>query len=149
MNGVDWYAMEPHAETPATEHSQSDANFHQYMPGYENSISEVNHNNPDSGQFEVRHSDGSGTAFYDTTMYQSPKGDYQVYEDMNGGQWYAIGGAAGVDRVPVYDKGKPVYSDGELVTKNVETVKYKTTLTPFDPPTPRDPNERVVPRRRT
>ena len=51
--------------------------------------------------------DGSGTAFYNRTRYQPPRGDYHVYEDSGGGQWYAIPGVAAVER-------KPVYQDGSL-----------------------------------
>ena len=28
--------------------------------------------------------------FYDVSQYAAPRGDYQVYEDARGGQWYAI-----------------------------------------------------------
>ena len=32
--------------------------------------------------------------FYDTSQYAAPRGDYQVFEDARGGQWYAIRGEA-------------------------------------------------------
>lgn len=149
-NGVNWYAMQPSADMDALEISKNDEYFRSFMPGYEQSIAEVKRAAQEDGQFEVRHKDGSGTAFYDQTMYQPPRGDYRVYEDANGGQWYALGGTPGVDRVPVYQNGNPVYDDnGKLVTKDVETVKYKTGMTRYAPPENRDPNDAVVPRRRS
>lgn len=50
------------------------------------------------GILEVRHEDGSGTAFYDRAVYQAPRGDYHVYEDSGGSQWYAIHGTPAVER---------------------------------------------------
>ena len=78
------------------------------------------------GILEVRHADGSGTAFYDRTMYHPPRGDYHVFEDQAGSQWYAIPGTVAVERRPVYEAGKPVYDDGVLRTVNVETVRYQS-----------------------
>ena len=63
-------------------------------------------------------------------MYQAPRGDYHVFEDSGGGQWYAIPGTAAVERRPVYEDGKPVYDKDVLRTVNVETVRYPTTPTP-------------------
>ena len=147
-NDTAWYAMEPHADMSGLTVTDNDTYFQQFMPGYEQPISAVSRNNPDNGQFEIQHSDGSGTAFYDTTMYQSPRGNYNVYEDTNGGQWYALPGSAGVDRVPLYKDGKPVYENGELATRNVETIKYRTTPTRFETPHHRDVQERIVPRKK-
>ena len=148
-NGVDWYAMQPKADMGDMEAGQNDSYFQSFMPGYENAVSKVQRAEHEDGRFEVRHDDGSGTQFYDRNMYQAPHGDYRVYEDTNGGQWYAIDGTAGVDRVPVYENGSPVYDEnGKLVTKSVETVKYRTSLTRFGSPDNRDVNEKVVPRRK-
>ena len=83
----------------------------------EQQVSSVDGSQRLEGHFEVRHENGSGTMFYDTARYAPPHGDYQVYEDVNGSQWYAVRGEAAVERKPVYEKGKPVY-DGE----NVRTV---------------------------
>jgi hypothetical protein len=95
--------------------------------------------------FEVRHADGSGTAFYDTTAYQSPRGDHKVYEDAQGKQWYAINGTPSVERKPVYENGKPVYDGDKLKTVNVESIRYKTTPTRFSEPKKRDVNDRKPP----
>jgi hypothetical protein len=177
-NGVDWYAMQPHASVPEFEsgpaavhagigdipHSASGADygavgggtgdpateytraqFHSFMPGYETQTSQVDASRHADGMIEVRHADGSGTAFYDKTMYQSPRGDYKVYEDSRGGQWYAIHGAPSVERRPVYEDGKPVYDGDNLKTVNVESVKYKSGLTRFESPKKRDVNDRKPP----
>jgi len=50
------------------------AQFQSYMPGYETQVSQVDASRRADGMIEVRHADGSGTAFYDKTMYQSPRG---------------------------------------------------------------------------
>jgi hypothetical protein len=121
------------------------AQFHNFMPGYETQTSQVDASRHADGMIEVRHADGSGTAFYDKTMYQSPQGDYKVYEDNRGGQWYAIHGAPSVERRPVYEDGKPVYDGDNLKTVNVESVKYKSGLSRFESPKKRDVSDRKPP----
>lgn len=110
-NGVDWYAMQQHAEAPEFEPGESalaynQAQFQAFMPGYEQPVSSVDGAQRVDGHFEVRHENGSGTMFYDTAQFAPPRGDYQVYQDINGGQWYAIRGEAAVDRKPVYEGRK-------------------------------------------
>ncbi len=152
-NGVDWYAMQQHAETPEFESGDAaamynQAQFQQFMPGYEQQISSVDGSGRADGHFEVRHENGSGTMFYDTAQYAAPRGDYQVFEDARGGQWYAIRGEASVERKPVYKNGKPVY-DGESVrTVSVETVRYKQTPSRFEEPKPRKNSGSKPPRRK-
>lgn len=142
-NGVDWYAMQQHAETPEFESGDAAAlynqgQFQQFMPGYEQQVSSVDGSGRSDGHFEVLHENGSGTMFYDTTQYAAPRGDYQVFEDARGGQWYAIRGEASVERKPVYENGRPVY-DGESVRSvSVETVRYKQTPSRFEKPKPRE-----------
>ncbi|MDR0906590.1 MAG: hypothetical protein LBN00_10540 [Oscillospiraceae bacterium] len=164
-NGASWYAMQPHATQPhfepasgglggdsGTDGGVSDgaahynrAQFQQFMPGYEQQVSQIDTSRHGDGQLEVRHADGSGTAFYDKTMYQSPRGDYQVYEDNRGGQWYAINGTPSVERKPVYENSKPVYDGDNLRTVNVESLKYRTTPVKFEDPKARDVNDRKPP----
>ena len=153
-NGVDWYAMQQHADIPQFEPGDAAAAYNQaafqnFMPGYELPVSQVDGAHRQDGHFEVRHNDGSGTKFYDTARYAAPRGDYQVYEDARGSQWYAIRGEASVERKPVYENGKPVYDDGKLRTVNVETVRYKQTPARFAEPEKRGDIERKPPRRKT
>lgn len=152
-NGVEWYAMQPHAETPAFEAGDAamaynQAQFQAFMPGYEQKVSSVDGSQRQDGCFEVRHENGSGTMFYDTTRYAAPRGNYQVYEDVNGSQWYAIHGEAAVDRKPVYQDGKPVYDNGKLRTESVATVRYKTTPSRFGEPKRREKIEIKAPKRK-
>ena len=154
-NGVDWYAMQPHASSPEFESGEAanaynQAQFQSFMPGYETTIASVDGSNRQDGYFEVRNKDGSGTMFYDTAQYTAPRGDYQVFEDANGSQWYAIHGNPAVDRVPVYDKnGKPVYESEDTVkTKTVETVRYKNTPSRFKEPKRREKTEIKAPKRK-
>lgn len=130
-DGLNWYAMVPHAAPPPFEAGEVAASFNcaqfqQFMPGYEQVVSSVDASRVADGILEVRHADGSGTAFYDRTMYHPPRGDYHVFEDQAGSQWYAIPGTVAVERRPVYEAGKPVYDDGVLRTVNVETVRYQS-----------------------
>lgn len=152
-NGVQWYAMQPHADTPQFETgdaatSYNQAAFQNFMPGYEIPVSHVDGEHRQDGHFEVRHGDGSGTKFYDTARYAAPRGDYQVYEDAKGNQWYAIRGEAAVERKPVYENGKPVYDGEKLRTINVETIRYKQTPTRFAEPEKRGDITRKPPRRK-
>ena len=152
-NGVDWYAMQQQADIPQFEAGDAaaaynQATFQNFMPGYDLPVSQVDGAHRQDGHFEVRHDDGSGTKFYDTARYAAPRGDYQVYEDARGSQWYAIRGEAAVDRKPVYENGKPVYDDGKLRTVNVETVRYKQTPARFAEPEKRGDIERKPPRRK-
>lgn len=152
-NGVDWYAMQPHADTPAFESGDeatayNRAQFQAFMPGYEQKVSAVDGSQRQDSCFEIRHENGSGTMFYDTARYAAPRGDYQVYEDVNGSQWYAIHGEAAVDRKPVYKDGKPVYDNGKLRTENVETVRYKTTPSRYGEPKRRKKIEMKAPKRK-
>jgi len=153
-DGLNWYAMTPHAAPPASfDSGWGDApvqtQFQQFMPGYEQQVSSVDTSRAGDGVLEVRHPDGSGAAFYDRTMYQPPRGDYHVFEDSAGSQWYAIPGAAAVERKPVYENGKPVYDGDVLRTVNVETVRYQTTPTRFAPSPERRPvTDRKPPKRK-
>ena len=97
---------------------------------------------------EVRHANGTGTAFYDKTMYQPPRGDYKVYEDKRGSQWYAVPGTPAVTRRPVYENGKPVYDGGKLRTVNVEGIQYKASPARYDGQKKRDVNDRKAPRQK-
>lgn len=152
-NGVDWYAMQQHAETPEFESGDAaamynQAQFQQFMPGYEQQVSSVDGSGRSDGRFEVRHENGSGTMFYDTTQYAAPRGDYQVFEDARGGQWYAIRGEASVERKPVYENGKPVYDGENVRSVSVETVRYKQTPSRFEEPKPRGNSGSKPPKRK-
>ena len=150
-NGVDWYAMQQHAEVPAFEPGEqaaayNQAQFQQFMPGYEQSVTSVDASQRMDGHFEVRHADGSGTMFYDTAQYAAPRGDYKVFEDARGSQWYAIPGQAAVERKPVYENGKPVYDGQNVRTVSVETVRYRTTPVKYSAPSPRQTTEIKAPK---
>lgn len=152
-NGVDWYAMQQHAEAPEFEPGESalaynQAQFQAFMPGYEQPVSSVDGAQRVDGHFEVRHENGSGTMFYDTAQFAPPRGDYQVYQDINGGQWYAIRGEAAVDRKPVYEGGKPVYDGDNVRTVSVETVRYKQTPARFGEPKSRNNESIKAPKRK-
>lgn len=152
-DGVDWYAMKPHAETPNFEAGESAADYNQalfqnFMPGYEQPITNVDNSHIDSGHFEVRHEDGSGTRFYDATQYQAPRGEYHTYEDSNGNSWYGIHGEATVDRKPVYENGQPVYDGDRLRTVNVPGVRYSNTPTAYGTPEAHEIGEQRAPNRR-
>ena len=152
-DGVDWYAMKPHAETPSFESGEGAADYNQalfqnFMPGYEQPITSVDDSHVDNGHFEVRHEDGSGTRFYDATQYQAPRGEYQTYEDSNGNSWYGIHGEATVDRKPVYENGQPVYDGDRLRTVNVPGVRYSNTPTAYGTPEAHEIGEQRVPNRR-
>jgi hypothetical protein len=142
-SGADYDAGNGGSDESAADYNR--ALFRNFMPGYETQVSRLDASRDAEGMIEVRHADGSGTAFYDKTMYQSPRGDYKVYEDNRGGQWYAIHGTPSVERRPVYEDGKPVYDGDNLKTVNVESVKYKSALTRFENPKKRDVNDRKPP----
>lgn len=152
-DGVDWYAMQQHAQIPAFEtDSGSDdynmAQFQSFMPGYEGSVSAIDAGKRGEGQFEVRNEDGSGTRFFDVTQYRPPKGDYTVCEDSRGGSWYAVAGEASVERKPVYKNGKPVYDGDDVKTYTVESVRYRSTPEKYADPQRRDLTSANEPRRK-
>lgn len=153
-DGVDWYAMQQHAEAPQFESGEgalayNQAQFQAFMPGYDQQVSSVDGSQRQEGHFEVRHENGSGTMFYDTAQYAAPRGDYQVFEDAGGGQWYAIRGEAAVERKPVFENGKPVYDGENVKTVSVDTVRYKQTPSRFGDPKPRSHTDVKPPRRKT
>lgn len=152
-NGVDWYAMQQHADAPQFEagdeaYAYNQAYFQQFMPGFDQPVSSVDGSERLDGHFEVRHENGSGTMFYDTSQFAPPRGDYQVFEDVNGSQWYAIHGEAAVDRRPVFENGKPVYDGDNVRTVNVDTVRYKSTPTRYGEPEARSDGEIKSPKRK-
>ncbi len=152
-NGVDWYAMQPHAEAPVFEQGDAadaynQAAFRDFMPGFEPQVTQVDGTHREDGHFEVRHTDGSGTAFYDTARFAAPRGDYQVYEDVKGQQWIAIHGEASVERKPVFEHGKPVYDGDNVQTVSVESVRYKSTPSRFKEPEKRTDNGIKAPKRK-
>lgn len=138
----------PQFEAGEAAAAYNQAAFQNFMPGYDLPVSQVDGTHRQDGYFEVRHEDGSGTKFYDIARYAAPRGDYQVFEDSRGSQWYAIQGDAAVDRKPVYENGKPVYDNGKLRTTNVETIRYKQTPTRFAEPEKRGDIERKPPKRK-
>ena len=138
-NGVDWYQMEPPAQAPDFETGEqalayNRASFQNFMPGFDQQVTTVDGSHREEGHFEVRHTDGSGTQFFDISRYAAPRGDYKVYEDAKGQQWYAIHGEPAVERKPVYLDGKAVYEEGKLKTTNVETVRYKSAPALYQKP---------------
>lgn len=152
-NGVDWYAMQQHAEAPAFEQGEAadaynQAAFRNFMPGFEQQVAHVDGTHREDGHFEVRHTDGSGTAFYDTARFAAPRGDYQVYEDVRGQQWIAIHGDPAVERKPVFEDGKPVYDGENVRTVSVESVRYKNTPSRFKEPEKRPGSGIKAPKRR-
>lgn len=152
-NGVDWYQMEPPAQAPDFETGEqalayNRASFQNFMPGFEQQVTAVDGSQREEGRFEVRHTDGSGTQFFDTARYAAPRGDYKVYEDAKGKQWYAIHGEPAVERKPVYQNGKAVYEEGKLKTTNVETVRYKAAPAPYQKPQRRTEKPPKPPRKK-
>ena len=152
-NGVDWYAMQQHAEAPVFEQGDAadaynQAAFRDFMPGFEPQVTQIDGTHREDGHFEVRHTDGSGTAFYDTARFAAPRGDYQVYEDVKGQQWIAIHGDASVERKPVFEHGKPVYDGDNIRTVSVESVRYKSTPSRFKEPEKRTDNGIKAPKRK-
>lgn len=152
-NGVSWYQMEPPAQAPEFEPGEqalayNRASFQKFMPGFEQQVTTVDGSHREEGHFEVRHTDGSGTQFFDTTRYAAPRGDYKVYEDAKGKQWYAIHGEPAVERKPVYQNGKAVYEEGKLKTTNVETVRYKAAPAPYQKPQRRPEKPPKPPRKK-
>ena len=119
------------------------------MPSFDQPIQSIDTSRASDGVLEVRHQDGSGTAFYDRTMYQTPRGDYQLLQDTHGGQWYAISGTPSVEQRPVYQDGKPVYDGDKLRTYQVESVRYKTTPTPHRAPDRRSTEPKRRPSKKT
>lgn len=152
-NGVEWYAMQQHAETPQFEAGEAataynQAQFQNFMPGYDGQVTSVDGSQRMEGHFEIRHENGSGTMFYDTSQFAPPRGDYQVYEDVNGSQWYAVRGEAAVERKPVYENGKPVYDGENVRTVSTETVRYKNTPSRYSEPKIRGNTDIKPPKRK-
>ena len=161
-DGLSWYAMTPAAavpefepETPAPSGGglspsaqYNAALFGQFMPGFDQPVVSVDSSRSADGILEVRHEAGTGTAFYDRTMYQAPRGDYHVFEDSGGSQWYAIPGTPAVERRPVYEDGRPVYDGDKLQTTTVETMRYKSTPSRHTQPQKRPVTERKPPNRK-
>ena len=118
-NGVDWYAMQQHAEAPAFEQGEAadaynQAAFRNFMPA----------------------------------RFAAPRGDYQVYEDVRGQQWIAIHGDPAVERKPVFEDGKPVYDGENVRTVSVESVRYRNTPSRFKEPEKRPDSGIKAPKRR-
>lgn len=152
-SGVDWYAMQGNAQMPEFEAGEAalaynQAQFQFFMPGYEQRVASVDGPDRAEGHFKVRHENGSGTMFFDTARYAPPRGDYQVYEDIHGSQWYAIRGDAAVERKPVYQDGKPVYDGENVKTVSVETVRYNQMPSRFSEPKARSSIEIKPPKRK-
>ena len=123
--------------------------FKNFMPGYEQPITSVDDSGRSDGHFEVRHADGSGTIFFDSTRYSEPRGDFQTLEDSRGGKWYAVSGQPAVERRPVYENGKPVYDGENVKTISVETVRYRNLPAKRSSPAPRRQRDSRTPKKKT
>ena len=144
-DGMEWYAMQTNSAPPAFADGEDAAEyncaqFRNSFPEYEREITSVDASGTESGYFAVGHEDGSATAFYDAARYGAPRGEYESYEDINGGNWYAVHGDATVERRPVYEDGKPVYDGENVRTVTVESVRYKTTPARYSGPKARSGN---------
>lgn len=138
-NGVQWYAVQSWNSMPLFEGGEdagayNSALFHNFIPGYERKAVSVDSSCSSDGSFEIRHDDGSGTRFYDTSRYAVPNGEYRIYDDASGGHWYAIMGEPTVERHPVYENGQTVYENGTMKTVLVESVKYRSVPRRFAAP---------------
>lgn len=138
-DGMEWYAMQPNATAPAFEAGDDAMAYNQgvfqsFMPGYPQQIVNADISGSADGRFEVRHEDGSGTMFYDSSRYSPPHGDYTTYQDVNGGNWYAVHGTPSVERIPVYENGSPVYDGNNVRTVQRETVRYGSTPSRYGAP---------------
>lgn len=152
-NGVPWFTMQQQADAPHFElgddaAAYNQAAFQNFMPGYDTQVSQVDGSHRQDGHFEVRHADGSRTAFYDTARYAPPRGDYHVFEDVKGSQWYAVRGEPAVERKPVFVNGQAVYEGEKLKTVTVDTVRYKQTPARYPEPKKRGDIIRKAPRRK-
>lgn len=153
-NGVEWYAMQSQAEIPEFEAGSeallyNQTQFAEFIPGYEGQqIADVDGSAGVDGKIEVRHEDGSGTMFYDSAQYNVPRGDYKIYEDVNGHGWYAIAGEPAVVRRPIFEGGEPVYNGDNVQTITVETIRYDSTPSRFNEPSVRDNMDFIPPRRK-
>lgn len=154
-SGVDWYTMEPHGSPPSFDPGTENgaeafnlAQFQNFMPGFTSPVSSVDGMQRAEGRMEVLHPDGSGTAFYDASLYRAPRGDSTIYEDKNGHQWYAIQGTPHVEHHPVYQDGKPVYEEGKLKTESIPSVRYSSTPQRYAPSKPLSGSEIKAPKRR-
>ena len=101
-NGVEWYAMQPKADAPRFEQGDAaiaynQAEFRQFMPGFEEQIVAVDSRHRDDGHFEVRHEDGSGTAFYGEAISNMATA---LQKTLYGAQ----GGSQGGESVPLTDE---------------------------------------------
>ena len=148
-----WYALRPNASIPELngEEAFDAAQFHSFMPGFSpaSAISSLSPAQQSDGFFEVLHQDGSGTRFYDCSQYGSPRGDYKVYEDSTGHQWFAIDGTPAIDHVPMTDHhGQPLYENGTLKTTPKPTIRYRSVLTRFASPEKRNPLQPIQPPKR-
>ena len=152
-DGVGWYALHPSGAMPelSGDGTFDATQFRSFMPGFSPSsaISGFSPAQQSDGFFEVLHQDGSGTRFYDCSQYGSPRGDYTVYEDSTGHQWFAIEGTPSVERVPITDsKGQPLYENGELKTTSKPTIRYRSVLNRFASPEKRNPLQPIHPPKR-
>ena len=131
-DGQSWYAMSTQATVPqfadgAGNEAYNQALFGQFMPSFDQPIQSIDTSRASDGVLEVRHQDGSGTAFYDRTMYQTPEATISRCRIL-----MADSGMPSAARLlwssrPVYQDGKPVYDGDKLRTYQVESVRYKTT----------------------
>ena len=114
-----------HYDSQAYEHSgieSSYGRFSSFMPAYESSVARVDTSMRDDGQFTVYNTDGTGTRFYDMTMYR-PVGNYRVFEDRNGHSWAAYDGSYQSVRHVVTDRnGNPVVDKSGRAKERYETV---------------------------
>lgn len=152
-DGMEWYAMQPNSEPPAFRGEEGAAEyncaqFRNSFPEYERGITSVDIAGSENGSFSVRHEDGTAAAFYDAARYSAPRGEYESYEDINGGNWYAVHGDAAVERRPVYEDGKPVYDGDNVRTVTLESVRYKTTPARYGEPKARSGNPNPPRRKR-
>ena len=122
--------------------------FGQFMPGFDQPVVSVDSSRAGDGILEVRHEDGSGTAFYDRAVYQAPRGDYHVYEDSVAASGMPFMALLPWSVGPSMRTGNRSMKMTKLQTFTVETVRYKSTPARYSEPKKRPVTERKPPNRK-
>ena len=135
-NGVEWYAMQPKADAPRFEQGDAaiaynQAEFRQFMPGFEEQIVAVDSDIVMTGisKFVTKMVPVQQHSMIPHNLTR-PEATTRS-EDAHGKQWIAIHGDAAVERRPVYENGQAVYDGENVKTVSVETVRYKNTPSRF------------------
>lgn len=153
-NGLSWYSVSNGASIPDLSGTDAVHTLSAYIPDAARDvhIAAVDASRAHDGIIDAISETGEARRYYDSVRWAPPTGDYDIRTSATGEVFYSVRGQGKIEHVVVYDAhGEPRRdpSNGKILTKEREIVRYSGTARRFAPPIQKDRGSKhKIPRRR-